>query len=292
MTNLVPKALTQRFGAQLLKTKASSPKIMFVVGIAGVITGSVMACKATLKLPQTLENFSDEIDEVKSMSKNIGKKDYTKSEYNKDLAYVYAKGSLKIAKLYAPSAAITALSIGALTNSHITLVKRNASLTAAYSALQKSYDSYRSRIKEEIGEERERDIYYSAKTEKVTVDGETKEIKVVDPNQHSPYARFFDEASPNWQKNAELNRLFVQCQQNYANNLLQARGHVFLNEVYDMLGIDRSQAGQVVGWVIGDKGDNFIDFGIFEATNARFVNGWERSILLDFNVDGVIYDKI
>lgn len=108
----------------------------------------------------------------------------------------------------------------------------------------------------------------------------------------SPYARFFDEASANWVKDPEINHIFVQCQQNFANNLLIARGHLFLNEVYDMLGIDRSSAGQVVGWVISGDGDNFVDFGMFEAHSARFVNGYERSILLDFNVDGVVVDKI
>jgi hypothetical protein len=64
-----------------------------------------------------------------------------------------------------------------------------------------------------------------------------------------------------------------------------------------MLGIDRSKAGSVVGWVITKEGtgDNFIDFGVFDGDNPRardFVNGREGSILLDFNVDGVIYDKI
>jgi hypothetical protein len=98
--------------------------------------------------------------------------------------------------------------------------------------------------------------------------------------------------NPNWQKNSEHNKLFLKCQQSYANDMLQARGHVFLNEVYSWLGLEHSKAGAVVGWVINSDGDNFVDFGIFDPGNSRFVNGQERSILLDFNVDGVIYDKI
>ena len=92
--------------------------------------------------------------------------------------------------------------------------------------------------------------------------------------------------------------MFLKHQMNHANELLKCRGHVFLNEVYDMIGIPRTKAGQIVGWIYDEKnpvGDNFIDFGIFDETKQKsidFVNGYERTILLDFNVDGVIYDKI
>jgi hypothetical protein len=126
--------------------------------------------------------------------------------------------------------------------------------------------------------------------------GKKEYVKRVGPDGASIYARFFDPTSTSWSKEPEYNLIFVQCQQNYANDLLRARGHVFLNEVYDMLGIPRSQAGAVVGWILSQDRttDNYIDFGVFDdEKNARdFVNGYEGSILLDFNVDGVIFDKI
>jgi hypothetical protein len=159
---------------------------------------------------------------------------------------------------------------------------------AAYALVQQAYDEYRERVREELGEDRELEMYHGPKT-----DPKNKELlELGDPNKRSPYSKIFDEYSNCWEKDPELNRLFVQCQQNYANNLLHARGHVFLNEVYDMLGIERTKAGAVVGWVIGHDGDNFVDFGIYDPDNSKFVNGYERSIVLDFNVDGVIYDKI
>ena len=92
--------------------------------------------------------------------------------------------------------------------------------------------------------------------------------------------------------------MFLRAQQQYANDKLIAQGHLFLNEVYDMLGLPRTKAGAIVGWVYDDNnavGDNFVDFGIYDVhreTARDFVNGYERSILLDFNVDGVIYDLI
>ncbi|MCA1800666.1 MAG: DUF6353 family protein, partial [Actinobacteria bacterium] len=111
----------------------------------------------------------------------------------------------------------------------------------------------------------------------------------------SIYARYFDEGSTVWSRERDYNRLRIRAIQNYANDMLKARGHLFLNEVYDELGLPRSRAGAVVGWVMSKSGDNFVDFGIYNQENERaraFVNGQEQSILLDFNVDGVIYDLL
>jgi hypothetical protein len=281
--NIIPNAMSRQVFRSALILKKHSPNIMFVGGIVGVVTSTVLACKATLKLPDALTEMQAELDEVKY---HVDEPD------SKDVAYVYAKNIAYIARIYAPAVVVGVVSISSLTGSHIALNKRNAGLTAAYAALSKAYGEYRERVSEEFGEQKEKDIYHAALVEKVKSEDGREEIAVVDPNKWSPYARFFDECSVNWQKNAELNRLFVQCQQNYANHLLHARGHVFLNEIYDMLGLERSKAGAVVGWVISDDGDNYIDFGMYQASSNRFVNGEERTVLLDFNVDGVIYDKI
>jgi hypothetical protein len=169
---------------------------------------------------------------------------------------------------------------------------------AAYGALEKGFSEYRARVVDKYGEEQDRDFRYG--TEQVTVvDSETgKKTKVtrVGPDEPSIYARFFDPVSPSWNKEPEYNMVFLKCQQNYANDLLRSRGHVFLNEVYDMCGIPRSKAGAVVGWLLSENGetDNFINFGIFDGREQvvrDFVNGREGAILLDFNVDGVIFDK-
>lgn len=289
---IMPQVVTQKVGRELLTMRKHSPRIMFVAGIAGTIVSTVMACRATLRLPEMLDEMQSDVDGVKEL-KHFNKpgSNYDVKQSNKDLAYAYGINTYRIVKLYAPSVLIGAASITALTASHVTLSKRNAGLTAAYSALQLSMEKYRERVREQLGEEKERDLYSGIRTEKIQVEGKTKEIRIKDPNAISPYAKLFDEYNHNWKKNAEQNRLFIQCQQNYANHLLHARGHIFLNEVYDMLGFEHSKAGCVVGWVVGN-GDNFIDFGIFETDNGDFMNGYERSVWLDFNVDGVIYDLI
>lgn len=294
---VVPYAVTRSIGNSILKTKSNSPHIFFAAGVAGIVGGTVLACRATLKLEDTLESINYDISAVKDLYKS--KKDidapgiYDETEHYKDLAYVYSKGASKLVRLYAPAVVVGVASVGALTGAHVQLTRRNAALTATVGMLSTAYEAYRDRVREELGTEREIDIYHAVDTTVVTnPDGAKEVVKVVDPNKLSDYSKFFDESCSAWEKDAEINRLKVQHEQNWFNEKLRARGHVFLNEVYDAFGMERTSAGSVVGWVLGGDGDNYIDFGLFDAYSSRFVNGLERSILLDFNVDGVIFDKI
>jgi hypothetical protein len=286
----IPTGVSRQLARQLLLARKHSPQMMFVGGIVGVGVSTVMACKATLKLSDQLDKMKGEMSAVKEM-----RDDVNSEASDRDVAYIYAKNMGRVARLYAPAAVVGGASIGLLTGSHVTLNRRNAGLTAAYAAMAKAYDEYRERVKEELGDERELDIYHDASVEKVKDEnGKVVEVKTT-KGKWSPYARLYDETSENWERNAEANRTFIQVQQQLANNMLRARGHIFLNEVYDMLGLERSVAGQMVGWLWDPEDperDNYVDFGLFEVGNERFINQIERTPLLDFNVDGVIYDKI
>ena len=282
---LVPAGLTQKLGRQILIAQKNSPNALFAAGIVGFVGTVVLASRATLKLGPVLEDIEREIEDVKYDLKD-------EPGYAKDLTYVYTKSAVRIGRLYAPTVIVGTTSVGLLTGSHVQLTRRNTALTAAYATIASAYDNYRDRVRTELGSEKELDLHQGVSIEKVMIDGKNQKITKVDPNKWSPYARFFDECSIQFQKNAELNRLFVRATQNHLNDLLQVRGHVFLNEAYDALGLERSKEGAVVGWVLDYNGDNFIDFGMYTKENARFVNGDERAVLLDFNVDGVIFDKI
>jgi hypothetical protein len=121
------------------------------------------------------------------------------------------------------------------------------------------------------------------------------QIKKETVDTYSQYARFFDESCPAWSENAESNLMYLKLQETYANDVLKSKGHMFLNEVYDMLGLPKTKAGQVVGWIYEEQnpiGDNRIDFGLTKEQASEFVNGYRRTVLLDFNVDGMILDKI
>ena len=288
--------------------KKHSPEILVVTGVIGVVTSAVLACKATRKLDSVLEESKEQIDKIKDYIEEEGySEEYTEKDASKDLTITYTLSALKIAKLYGPSVILGAASIGAIFGGHNILRKRNVALAAAYTAVDKGFKDYRNRVIERFGKELDRELKYNIKSDTVEVteldeDGKEKTSKVtvntVDPNELSEFARFYDDGCTGWTKDPELNLVFLKKQQCWANDLLKSRGWLTLNEVYDMLGITRTAAGMVVGWIYDEKhpvGDNFVDFGIYDINNEanrRFVNGLERTILLDFNVDGNIYDKI
>ena len=305
-TEMMKKA-SRFMGKVGLQFKKHSPEIFLVAGIAGTVTSTVLACKATTKISKILEEKNNQVNDI---HEHVADEtvDYTVEDSKKDLTIVYAQTGIKLAKLYAPAVAVGALSITSIVAGHRILNKRNVALAAAYAVVDKSFKDYRGRVVERFGEALDKELRYNIKAkeiEEVVVDEngnqaiEKKTVYEIDDiPTHSEYARFFDEGSPDWQKDSEYNLMFLRRQQDYANDVLKTRGHIFLNEVYDMLGIPRTQTGQIVGWVYDEKnpnGDNYVDFGIYDLSDERkraFVNGFERNILLDFNVDGTIYDKI
>lgn len=289
------KNVVTRFGNRgLLVGKKHGPAILTGAGLVGGVVTTVLASKATLRLEPIVDELKEHAEIVKERHQTGVTDD---SAHRKEIAYIYTRKSLDIAKLYAPAASVGVLSAACIISAQGIMQRRNAALTAAYIAVEKGFSEYRKRVEEALGEDKELELRYGMKDEEThdTEKGEVIIKKMPDPNAISPYARFFDEGNINWTRQAEYNLLFIKGQQNYANDLLRTRGHVFLNDVYDMLGIERSSAGQVVGWVLSKDGDNFVDFGIYRGDREKareFVNGQERSILLDFNVDGVVYDKI
>lgn len=289
------------------KLKKHSPEILVTAGVVGTVASTVMACKATTKLSTILEESKDELDAINGYVEDNGYSEkYTEEDKKKDLTIVYTKSAVKVAKLYAPAVILGTASITSILAGHNILRKRNAAIAAAYAVVDKSFKDYRGRVVERFGKELDHELRHNIKAKEieevvVNEDGTeatiTKTANVIEnPLDVSEFARFFDESCSGWTKDPEYNLAFLRGQQEYANKKLQAQGYLFLNEVYEMLGMDRSKAGQVVGWIYDEKcpiGDNFVDFGIYEGRTkaARaFVNGYERTILLDFNVDGNILD--
>lgn len=291
----IPDNVMRFASQQILVLRKHSPHIMFGAGIVGAVTSTVLACRATLKVGDRLDVIKEEIDNIKSdaLQPYLSHRHGAEVDRRRDLTIVYVRGTFDIARLYTPALMIGAVSIAALTGSHVVLVRRNTSLTAAYALVSRAFDEYRNRVRDEVGENRELELYHNGQITTVNRDGvEIKELNRGDCAE-SMYARVFDDTNRNWVPNAESNRLFLEANQAHFNTRLRVYKHVFLNEIYDNLGIDRTPAGQMVGWVYGSEhGDNYIDFGIYEMSNADFIINGDRSVYLDFNVDGVIYDLI
>lgn len=298
-----------------LVVKKHSPTILTVLGVVSIPTSIVFATRAARKLDDTLDDVKEKIDLVKEKRENISEEEYTDREHKTDMVKAYMYAGRKFTKLYAPTVLSAGVAIGSVIGSHNIMSKRNLGLLMLYQASKTSYEEYRARIRDRYGDDIDNQIQYGLNTEKVKVQYEddqgkkktkTEEVITLGDEgldyiqKYSPYARFFDEFNPNWERNAEYNLMFLNGVQNWANEKLQSRGHMFLNEIYEALGLPHSQAGAVVGWVYDRKnpdhnGDNYIDFHIHNISMERshaFVNGYEPSILLDFNVDGVIYNLI
>ena len=300
--------LTRTLNRTGLKIKKHSPEILLVTGTVGVVASTVMACKATLKVEEIVDEAKEKIDTIHQVSADPAMAEkYSEEDGKKDLTIVYTQTAVKFIKLYGPSVTIGVASLACMIGSNRILNKRNAALAAAYAAVDKSFKEYRGRVIERFGKQMDRELRYNIKAQEIeetTVDANGKEtvtkktVDVMDPNSYSQYAIVFDDSNEGWDPDPERSKYFLIQQQNWANERLKSRGHLFLNEVYDMLGAKRTKAGAQVGWVYDEKnceGDNFVDFGIFDTNspNARdFVNGIEKVIVLDFNVDGYILDMI
>lgn len=283
-----------------LLAKKNSPDILLGVGIACTVSATVTAMKAG---PSVLDKVK-EIRQLKIDMAELKKEKaefYTDEEYRKDIGAIYFRGGLDLFKLMAPAITFELAGISCILAAHGMLSKRNAALASAFNAVTAKFAEYRSTVIADQG--KEKDLEYNQKATKSLEDrlqpaddGAFRDPVIAKLRRDvSEYAKFFDELSSNWSKSPELNLAFLRSQQAFANDLLVSRGHLFLNEVYDMLGLPHTSAGQLVGWVYNnprENGDNIVDFGIYDPRNAPFVDGYEPSILLDFNVDGIIYDMI
>lgn len=294
------------------KFKKHSPEILAVTGVIGIVTSAVMACKATIKVNDIADEAKETIDKIhESVGKGLHTSDgeeYTEEIAKKDLTITYVQTGLKFVKLYGPSVAIGIASIGCMLGSNHILRKRNIALAAALTNVATSFKEYRGRLVDRFGKDLDRELRFGIKAKEIeeTVANEDgkettvkKTVEVVDPNTaHSMYSIVFCEGNTGWTRNAELNKVFLIQQQNYANDKLKMNGILTLNEVYDMVGAPRTAYGQIAGWVYTDDGsigDNFVDFGIFDVNNEKacdFINGREKSIILDFNCIGNILDYI
>lgn len=299
----IMKSVNGMASKTVMKLKKHSPEILVVAGIAGTVVSAVLACKATTKVAEILDETKGTLDTIHEGMETgaINGQEYTTEDDKKDTVVVYAQTGMKLAKLYAPAIILGTLSITSILASNNILRKRNVALGAAYAAIDKSFKEYRGRVIERFGEQVDTELKYGIKAKKfeeIEVDPETgkekkvkKTVMVADPNLQSDYAVYFDSKSRNYETNPDYNRMFLKAQQAFANDKLQTRGHLFLNEVLDDLDLPRTPAGQIVGWT-KDGPDGYVNFRIVEVERETEDGRHEPALLLDFNVEGNIWEKM
>jgi hypothetical protein len=288
--------VTSKAGLKVLAASQHAPTIMFGAGVVGVVTTVVLASKATLHLDDILDARDNKLELAEEV--HATDETYTEVKYKSDVTKINILTGLEIAKLYAPAFTVGVLSLASLTGAHYTLNRRNTGLLAAYATLDQGFKKYRERVTEELGEDKEREFYHG--TQEVEILSEKKNGEPVVNRElraagYSPYARIFGPSNPNFEQDPTHNIFFLRAAQSSLQTQLQTKGWVTLNDAFDQLGMDRTEAGMVVGWR-KNHGDNTVDFGIWDDERMEdfhnFMVGREREIVLDFNVDGAIYGKI
>lgn len=312
---------TQMLSKTAFKLKKASPTIMVVGAAIGGVTATVLACKATLKAQYILAEHKANVEKIHETKDKVDSGEiqlsegetYTKEDLTKDITTTYIKTGMKLAKVYAPAIGLGAASLGCMFGSHHIMAKRNAMLTAAYIALEQSFNGYKNRVADRFGERVQHELEQNVKaveveTKKVDENGVEeviKEYKDIAEQADDPCTLIFDETVDTWERDADLNRNYLLLMESAANKKLRSQGHLFLNEVLTMIGTHggqslRTPTGQVVGWVYNPNDTslhNHVDFGLtsFESSDEAlksFLRGEERSVILHFNCDGIIIDKI
>lgn len=301
----------------LLKLKKISPELMIGLGVVSFVGTIIVASNAATKAEEVIDEHKAKMDAIKE-AKKISE-DYTDQDATEDTILIYTQTGKGFLKLYWPTITLGALSIACFLGAHGIMKQRNAAVVAAYGLIEKAFAGYRGRVVEELGKDKDFHFMYDTKYEDVTVEetdanGKTKKVKkqiqVIDkdPDGNSMYARYFSQqifdpetgdyvGSSQWSPQAEYNAFTLVIKNQWANEHLKANGFLFLNDVYEELGFPKTKAGQVVGWYWQGDGDNYVSFGsevdaIINKTAGYLAYRDGSAILLDFNVDGVILDKI
>ena len=300
MNNIV-KSASNALSKTKFQLQKHQPEIMVIGGVIGGVVAAVMACKATTKASEVLAESKDRLEQIDTVANDSDVTDdvYSEEDHKRDLAIVYVQTAGNLVKLYAPAVILGGLSIASILGGHNILQKRNMALAAAYATLNTTFKDYRDRVIDRFGKDVEYQIRHNLKAEEVTEKvedpetGKTKKVKKTvlvkgDDEHERGYARLFDAACDNWNNDAMMNRTFLSGAQNWFNDLLHARGYVFLSEVYRYLHFRETAECRVVGWTLDGNGDGYVDFGFDQ--DDMFMSGYNKDVWLDFNVDGPILD--
>jgi hypothetical protein len=270
----------------LFTVKQNSPVLLLGLGTVGMVASTVLACRATLKMSEIL-------DEAETLTEIVDKDD-NREVAEKAKMSVKLQTAVKIAKHYALPVGLGIVSLSAITGSHVVLQRRNTSLAAAYVTLDQMFKRYRTNVLLDQGGDKDREYRFGV-VEKEIVDPETGlvetargiDAEAVRDKEFSDYARMFDKYNDNWEPSPRQNLYYLQSVIEHFENVLRLRGYVFLNEIYRHMGYEITNAGQSLGWLKNDPdGDGYISFGIeSDSENAvKFINGTISDVIIDFNV--------
>lgn len=296
LNTAVGKKAAPKVGKMMYTAKTYSPEIFLGVGIAAGVTAGIMLARAHKEAEYDVMENHLEIAHTREVIDETG--DYSAAEKASTMTPLYGKLLLAYIRVYGPSILLASTSVYLILASHGVMKARNEALVAAVKVLDEGFKQYRRRVVDEFGADADERLYFGADKQTVVtkeeIDGKTKKVSKdtnVIAEKVSPmvYSRVFERGvSTEFSDNREVNRYFINSNISYLNSKLQLQGWVLLNDVYKALGIEASPEGAVVGWTL-DGGDGYIDAGMDLPINQ---NQGDNRFHLNFNVDGVMYQKI
>lgn len=211
--------------------KFNSPTILTCLGAAGVVGTAVLAAKAGTKASKVLELAEKEKGEKLTTLEKI------------DIAL----------PAYIPTVMVGAATITCIFGANVINKRKQASLVSAYGLLDQTYKEYRKKVEDYYGEGSDEEIL-----DEIAKDN-------FDPDATKPSEGtelFYDEYSKRY---FTASPLTVSCAEYQLNRDLQLRDYAYLNEFYEMVGLDPIEDGWTLGWSVGAclemYWQNWIDFG-------------------------------
>lgn len=203
--------------------KKHSPEILIGMGIAGAASSVIFAVKATPKAMILLEEKRQELGVEKLEAKEIIK---------------------TAAPVYIPTAVSFGVSVACIVGASSVNARRNAALTAAYTLSESTLRTYRDKVLETVGEDKEREIRQKAAIEQQQ---RTPEPQTLVVSSAAGQLKCFDSLS---------GRYFVSTKNeidkavNEFNRQLRDDMRISLNDWYDLIGLDTNKLGDMLGWDI------------------------------------------
>lgn len=211
--------------------KFNSPTILTCLGAAGVVGTAVLAAKAGTKASKVLEQAEKEKGEKLTMLEKV------------DVAL----------PIYIPTIMAGAATVTCIFGANVINKRKQASLVSAYGLLDRSYKEYRKKVEDYYGEGSDEEIL-----DEIAKDN--FDPSTVKPSEHTEL--FYDKYSKRYFKASPLT---VSSAEYQLNRDLQLRDYAYLNEFYEMVGLDPIDDGWALGWSVGSclemYWQNWIDFG-------------------------------
>ena len=297
--------------------KKNSPTLCFIGGVTAFVGTCILASKATLEAEDIIDEHNKRIEDIETAGKiaaaeGYSGKPYGEAEMKKDKTTAYTKTGVSLAKAYAPAIATGALSITLFLAGQKILNGRYVAAASAYSGLQKLFNDYRGRVREDLGPEKDRQFLYGSRVEKKAIEAETVDPETGKTKKEKLDAEYIDiniddttgnirvwgeynsDGSRNWQyeRNHEMSLSWLRAKESFWNDILRTRKSkvVTENEVAHDIGLNMTQSGQFLGWDRNKNPDAYIDFGLGDWSDPqvkRFINNDIDSVILTFNVDGI-----